>query len=524
MPMLRLTRRTLLAGLGLPVLGGGAAALFGQLPSRSRAEISAFWRVAAQETLDDVTRTIRPTPFDGPINRLVVGGQPAFWAGLNYPWKTGQDFGTGGWGHSGVSDPTTYQEVDVDFTNMAARGVRVLKWRIFSDGRYGLQLADDGSVRGLDAYFLADLDAALEIAARHDIYLVFTLFSSGLWTADCTNNGVRLGGHAQTLLDARRRQALVNHAVVPMLQHIGNSDRVVAFEIIAEPEWGIGELNQEQDARIKLPLAVVRDFVGDVTRAIHGETRALATVESNRFSNMQSWQALRLDYYSFSWYDWLEPYEPLATPASNANLDRPLLLGEYPAGRSTYYDLPGVLDLAYGYGYAGAFAWSYWSGDGFGDWRGVAPSFAAWVRPHWNDTTLGGPAPLPTEGAIPEQRYPYTYQDLALRFDGNAVVAELKIDVASGEPYVPHAYLYQIGNADPLEDVLLTADPSAPGHLAARFTQVDDGTPYSISLGIFNRADVLRKWFDNMVAFAVSNGAITTPQVDTLAAELGCKA
>jgi len=39
---------------------------------------------------------------------------------VNYPWKTGPDFGTGGWGHSGVSDPTTYQEIDADFANMAA--------------------------------------------------------------------------------------------------------------------------------------------------------------------------------------------------------------------------------------------------------------------------------------------------------------------------------------------------------------------------------------------------------------------
>ena len=108
-------------------------------------------------------------------------------------------------------------------------------------------------------------------------------------------------------------------------------------EIIAEPEWGIEELHQQSDARIKLPLAVVRDFVVRLTQAIHHHGSSLATVESNRFSNMISWQHLDLDYYSFSWYDWLEPYEPLATPAAAANLDRPIVLGEYPAGGSAYY-------------------------------------------------------------------------------------------------------------------------------------------------------------------------------------------
>ena len=104
-----------------------------------------------------------------PTNRLVAAGQPAFWAGLNYPWKTGQDFGTGGWGHSGVSDATTYREIDADFANMAAQGVRVVKWRVFSDGRYGLQVGDNGNVIGLDDFFFPDLDAALEIAQRHDL-------------------------------------------------------------------------------------------------------------------------------------------------------------------------------------------------------------------------------------------------------------------------------------------------------------------------------------------------------------------
>src|ERR1043165_1136180 len=99
------------------------------------------------------------------------------------------------WGHSGVSDPTTYREIDADFANMAAEGVRVVKWRVFSDGRYGVQFDASGNVIGLDDFFLKDVDAALEIAQRHDMYLVFTLFSSGLWTGDCQSQGVQLGGH-----------------------------------------------------------------------------------------------------------------------------------------------------------------------------------------------------------------------------------------------------------------------------------------------------------------------------------------
>src|SRR5438270_261586 len=48
------------------------------------------------------------------LDRISVAGQPTFWAGINFPWKPGPDFGTAGWGHSGVSDATTYLVIDGD--------------------------------------------------------------------------------------------------------------------------------------------------------------------------------------------------------------------------------------------------------------------------------------------------------------------------------------------------------------------------------------------------------------------------
>jgi hypothetical protein len=470
-----------------------------------------------------VTRPQAPVRLLPPPTRLDrLPGQTGFVAGLNYPWKTGQDFGTGGWGHSGVSDATTYQEIDADFANMAAQGVRVVKWRVFSDGRYGLQFGDNGTVVGLDTLVFPDVDAALEIARRHDLYLVLTLFSSGFWTADCQSNNVQLGGHGGTLVDANTRRSLIDHAIVPLLDHVATSDRVLSYEIIAEPEWGVQELNQEQDQRIKLPQSVLRSFVSETADAIHHHSHALATVESNRFSNMQQWQKTGLDYYSFSWYDWLEVYEPLRTPASDANLDKPVVLGEYPAGGSDYYSIGQVLDSMTSLGYAGAFGWSYWAGDGISHWRSVAPTFSSWVADHWSDVNLGGTAAAPVPGPITEQPYPYAVDRLAVRVDGGAVIADMQIQVPSGEAYVPHAYLYQVGNTEPLEDVRLMAAPGQPGKLEARFNTAAEGPSYSVSLGIFDPSGGMRKWFNNLSTFAISGGALTTPHVDTLTSELGC--
>lgn len=85
----------------------------------------------------------------------------------------------------------------------------------------------------------------------------------------------------------------------------------------------------------------------------------------------------------------------MATPAASANLDRPVMLGDYPAGGSAYFELPRVLDTTRWAGYVGAFAWSYWGGDGLSHWQAVAPAFADWVRDQWAETSGTGSAPGP---------------------------------------------------------------------------------------------------------------------------------
>src|SRR3972149_6831409 len=102
-----------------------------------------------------------PRFFQRDHGHLSVDGNPYFWVGVNYPWKSYQDFGTGAWGHSGVSSPGSYPEVDADFAAMSDAGVRIVKWRLFSDGRYRPGFDEDGRAIGFDTQFFADLDAAL---------------------------------------------------------------------------------------------------------------------------------------------------------------------------------------------------------------------------------------------------------------------------------------------------------------------------------------------------------------------------
>lgn len=455
---------------------------------------------------------------------LAVMGRPYFLAGVNYPWKTYQDFGTGGWGYSGVAHPTTRAEIEADFANLAAQGVRVVKWRVFNDGRYSPEFDEAGFVTGLDEEFFADVDAALALARQYDIYLVLGLFASGLWTSACVQEDVQLGGRAATLAHPAKRESLLRNAIVPLLQHVGRDDRVIAYEILAEPEWGIRELNRDRDGRTKIPLAAARAFVAAAAGAIHTYTDALATVESNRATHMRYWKGTGLDYYSFSWYDWLEPYEPLDRPAQALGLDGPVVLGEFPVGSSQYYGLAQVLEVARRQGYAGAFAWSYLGGDGYGKWQDSVAEYVEWARPRWDELNLGGTGQLPA-GEVALKPQPYDYGDVAVSAAESGVAVAVDVNVRDGGSYVAKFFLQQIGaEPAPLEQsVPVEFAASEPSELAVRFAGLAEQVPYKLSLGLFDASSSqLQKWFDGIALLQVGDGEVREPDLTALQKEDPC--
>ena len=459
----------------------------------------------------------RETP--GFADRLSVNSRLAFLSGVNYPYKSSQDFGTGAWGYSGAADPTTNQEIETDFANLEASGVRVVKWRIFNDGRYSPDFAPDGYATGLDDRFFPDLDAALALARKHNLYLILTLFSSGFWTTDCNQKGVQLGGHGDALTDPARRQALLDRAIVPMLRHIGSNDRVLAFEIIAEPEWGIAELNHDRDNRSKVPLDDVRALVGQVTDAIHYYTPALVTVESNRSSNMANWRGLGLDYYSFSWYDWLQPYEPLDRPAASFGLDRPIVLGEFPSYGSKYYPLTQVFDIVYRDGYAGAFAWSYGNQDQYSNWSQVDDAFLRWMSDHWDLVDVSARAAIP---ANPVQLLPppYQFQNVKVVEGNDGSYLQAQVAVPTPGTYHLQWFLYDAA-ADPKtpSDQQSINFSDAAQQLGVQIGSLVQGRTYKMSLGIFDQNDHLVKWFDGMAVLKLQGGV---PAIQTKVVEDPC--
>ena len=102
-------------------------------------------------------------------------------AGINYPWTVfqgrpnyGCDFGRNQWNsHAGVT--AHLDEVNADFAAMAAAGIEVARWFVFTDGRGGVDWSMNGELGGIAGRFDDDMTAALDIASTHGMRLCLVL-------------------------------------------------------------------------------------------------------------------------------------------------------------------------------------------------------------------------------------------------------------------------------------------------------------------------------------------------------------
>ena len=251
-----------------------------------------------------------------------------FLAGANVPWHNwGGDFG-----NRDLGVERSAEELEPRFAEFAQTGMRVLRWWMFP--------GDPWQVRGsIDAQVYRDIDAALVLAREYDLYYEFTLFSGA---DDLPPEWLTPSGRARAV-----------EALRPLFRRYANEPRIVAYDVISEPEWAIwnGKVKKEP----------VVDFVRDVAAAVHAESTQLVTVGSATLEGLPMWKSAGLDFYQAHWYPymregrWCALCTDMASVRKRYGLDRPIVIGEFYGGSSS---AERHWTEWYQKGYAGAFAWS----------------------------------------------------------------------------------------------------------------------------------------------------------------------
>ena len=302
-------------------------------------------------------------------------------AGINYPWTVvnghpnyGCDFGRNIWNsHTGVS--THLDEVRADLDAMAAMGMEVVRWFVFTDGRGGVRWGSDCRLDGLDETFLTDMDAALACARDAGVRLCLVLFDYA-WMHD----------RLRRSLATRRSSDLIGALIEPLLDAYGTNgvraelgEAIHSFDIINEPDWVTAGLEPPL-GRETLTIDELRAFVGAVADRIHARSTALVTLGGGRVRFASEWDhpAYGLDFIQVHSYPDVRYQDRdesvFGRTAASFGLSKPLVIGEHAASPRQHppdhlppaYWPDDYQALVHEGGYLGAWPWSFKGVDAFG--------------------------------------------------------------------------------------------------------------------------------------------------------------
>jgi hypothetical protein len=372
-----------------------------------------------------------------------------FLSGVNMPWSFidkdgngipetsgyGSDFGTvEAWNNFNAFDSDHVEEI---FKELNRNGVNTVRWWVFADGRAAPEFNIFGSVTGLDGNFLSNMEEAITLAEKHDIFIVFVLWDFEMMKSIQWNEGAWIAGHTDLITNTNYTDSFISNALIPMLNHktssngytIGYHPNVLAWEVINEPEWGIEEVQKAKESQpdgrdediITAEREEVQQFVAKISLAIHQNSNQLVTVgsaslkwnayhdkvpgaEGNWWSDAALQTALgqtnpdaALDFYQIHYYKWMVgetyDYSPMGNSFESAGLDKPTVVGEFPAiGITTTNETASqILTGVYNNHYAGAWAWGYEGGrgDDQGTWDDIQEAYKNFNCAHLYQVNMG---------------------------------------------------------------------------------------------------------------------------------------
>jgi hypothetical protein len=291
--------------------------------------------------------------------------------GVNYAWHTfAADFGGNkAWSQPGVSGEPA---VATELQTMAAGGIQVIRWWLWPDFRGdGVTFDASDTPTGLGGTALADVEKALELAEQNNLYVMLTIFSFDNFRPTRMESQLKVRGIMPIVTDDAKRKALMDTVVAPLARAVEASPhakRMVAWDIINEPEWAITGASMyggdpafdPQTDLAAVTHAQMEKFVGDTLTTLRANSKALITVGATAVKWKSAWSKLDLDFHQFHMYDWINMYWPYDKKPMDYGLDdKPVVMGEFPMAGLQGVPYAKLVETWFGNQYAGALGWAY---------------------------------------------------------------------------------------------------------------------------------------------------------------------
>jgi len=327
--------------------------------------------------------------------RLVINGNRIFISGMNIAWN---NFG------SDVGDtPVDIGKFVNQFKQIKGAGGNAVRWWLHIDAQNCPKLNDAGQVTGIGSRTIANMRQVLDSAYNYGIVVSMCLFSFDLLKEETkpSYSNYNLDRNYKLLTVPANVDTYVENALKPILAAVGNHPAVMCWEVFNEPEgmlpsnasgWGLQKSIEYSD--------IIR-FTAKVAAAVHKNTKKMASTGIHgyetqtyfpNYTNAKLKEAAGgdeqayLDFYMVHYYpEWSgSAKSPFHNPASHWNMDRPILIGEFPArdwppsgsNWQTSMKIVDAYEYAYKNGYCGAMSWAMTEGDKakFGDFNTTKPA------------------------------------------------------------------------------------------------------------------------------------------------------
>lgn len=298
-------------------------------------------------------------------------GQNIFVSGMNLAWINFAN-------DPGNFNSTAFKQA---INSISAAGGNTLRWWIHVNGTTNPTFGNDGKVTSMSTSDINNINTALTYAYSKGILVDLCLWSYGMLDTLQTSNSTDIQRNILLLTDTSYTNAYINNALIPMVKVLKNNPGVLCWEVFNEAE---GMSTQFGWSTVKhVDMKYIQRFVNLVGGAVHREApNALvsngaweiqACSDVDGYKNYYRKDRLiaqggdslgYLDFYMIHYYTSNgTQYSPFHKPASHWALDKPLVIGEFPAigfpTESPKITPEEAYDYAYNNGYAGAMTWTY---------------------------------------------------------------------------------------------------------------------------------------------------------------------